>query len=105
MKPVTTITLAVVAGFLGGILSQRIVPQPVYAQAQTSIPQEIRAESFVIVDPNGVPRGAFGFDKKNGGPTLEITDTKGHAYWPRFFGNSSPLHWTENAKPLVVPPK
>jgi hypothetical protein len=59
-----TIALALAAGFIGGIVSQRIAPPSIYAQAQTQIPNEIRAERFVIVDENGTPRGAFGIDKK-----------------------------------------
>ena len=79
MSTKTTIFLAIAAGFLGGIASQHISPPMVHAQAQPLIPKEIRAESFVIVDENGIPRGAFGIDKK-GFPTVEATDAKGHVY-------------------------
>jgi hypothetical protein len=73
----TTFVLALAAGFLGGIVSQHIMPPPVYAQAQSPVPREIRAESFVIVDTNGVPRGAFAVNGKNGRPTLEMRDRSG----------------------------
>jgi hypothetical protein len=89
-----TLTLAVVAGFLGGIVSQHIALTPVFAQASTPATKEIRAEKFVIVDENGLPRGAFGIDKKHGWPTVEITDAKGHPYGARFLRND---------KPTVVP--
>jgi len=93
MNTKTTISLAIAAGFLGGIASQSISPIMAHAQAQPPIPKEIRAESFVIVDENGLPRGAFGIDKK-GFPMVEATDAKGHVYWIRwgesFFGKGKP---------------
>ncbi len=101
MSTKSTVVFAFAAGLAGGIVSQRIFVSPVYAQAPTSAPSEIRAERFVIVDDNGLPRGAFGFSTKDDWPILEITDKKGHAWQARlqssaFFGN---------AKPFVVPPK
>ena len=103
MSTKTTLTLALAAGFIGGMVSQRIAPTRAYTQTQTPSP-EIRAQSFVIVDQNGVPRGAFGIDKKNGWPTVEITDPKGHAYWARFFGTFTPFHQeVQNDKPILVP--
>jgi hypothetical protein len=87
MSTKTTIALALTAGFIGGIVSQRIAPPSAYAQAQAPIPREIRAESFVIVDENGSPRGAFGIDRRDGSPNIEIlTDTKGHLAWVRWGG-------------------
>ena len=77
MSNKTTIVLALAAGFLGGIVSQHIAPPPVYAQAQPAVPREIRAESFVIVDTNGVPRGAFAVNGKNGRPMIETRDRNG----------------------------
>jgi hypothetical protein len=100
MSTKATVVLAFSAGLAGGIVSQRIVARPVYAQAPTSAPTEIRAEKFVIVDQNGLPRGAFGFTKDNG-PTLEVTDKKGHAWQVRLYGTS----FFGNGKPSVVPPK
>jgi hypothetical protein len=102
MSNKTTITLALTAGFIGGIASQRIMPKAVYAQTQTPA-LEIRAQSFVVVDQKGVPRGAFGIDRQNGWPTVEITDPKGHAYWARFFGTFTPFHRVQNGRPILVP--
>ena len=96
-----TVVLAFTAGLAGGIISQRIMVRPVYAQGSTSAPTEIRAERFVIVDDNGLPRGAFGFSTKDDWPTLEVTDKKGHAFQVRLFGTS----FFGNGKPAVVPPK
>ena len=87
-------------------MSQRIVPARVLAQAQTPIPREIRAESFVIVDENGKPRGAFGIGSNSELPSIEITDTKGYPYIVRFWGPPTKGFWPvqdKNAKPSLVP--
>jgi hypothetical protein len=76
MSPKTTLALALAAGFLGGTLSQRLVP--VHAQ---EIPQELRAHKFVLVDDQGVSRGVFGFPIRNnpgGYPAIELLNTKGN---------------------------
>jgi hypothetical protein len=98
MSAKTTLAFAAAAGFLGGIASQHIAPALVHAQAQPSIPKEIRAETFVIVDHDGKPRGAFGIDKKYG-PVIEITDAKGNAAWIRIQENIF------SRKPTLVPPQ
>jgi hypothetical protein len=99
MSTKATFALALTAGFLGGIVSQRIGLPLVYAQAATPIPTEIRAQSFVVVDSAGKPRGAFGIDPR-GGPMIEITDSKGHALLPRWVS----LCLSE-CKPTLVPPQ
>jgi hypothetical protein len=86
MSTKTTIALAIAAGFIGGIASQRILPTPVRAQEQVSVPQEIRTHRFVLVDDNGVDRGVFGFDWK-AAPDIELMDPKGHTWVPRYQGN------------------
>jgi hypothetical protein len=95
------LALALAAGLVGGILSRYLAPTPVLAQAQITNPKEIRAENFVIVDENGAPRGAFGIDRKDGWPTLEITDAKGHAWRARFYSVS----FFHKAKPDLLPPQ
>ena len=80
MSTKTTIALAIAAGFIGGIASQRIVPAPVWAQ--TSVLQEIRAHKFVLVDEAGVSRGVMGFDKYQR-PSIEMMDTKGQTWFFR----------------------
>jgi hypothetical protein len=85
MSTRTTLTLAVAAGFFGGIISQRIVPTPVFAQAQPLPPTEIQAQRFVLVDKNGTARGVFGFET-NGSPVIEITGDKGHVFTTRWYG-------------------
>jgi hypothetical protein len=100
MNSKLTVALAIAAGFVGGIASQRFMPPTVYAQAPT-VAKEIRAQSFVIVDEKGVPRGAFGIDKKHR-PTIEITDSKGHASWSEFQGG---FVLCGRCKPSLVPPQ
>jgi hypothetical protein len=102
MSTKATIVLAIAAGFLGGIASQRLIPARVYAQGQTpSIPREIRARSFVVVDENGIPRGAFGMYTK-ARPEIEITDIQGHARSARFYGD---MGHARAAAPKLVPPQ
>jgi hypothetical protein len=54
-----TITLALVAGFLGGTLSRYATPTVAFAEAQSTAPKEIRAQRFTLVDENGTVRGVF----------------------------------------------
>jgi hypothetical protein len=79
MSTKTTIALAVAAGFLGGVASQRILPTPVRAQEQASVPQEIRAHKFVLVDDTGVNRGVFGFIR-DGSPRIQLMDANGRTW-------------------------
>jgi hypothetical protein len=72
------VTLALAAGFIGGLTSRYCGPTPVYAQSPAS-PPEIRAQKFVLVDENGVAREVFGIEK-NGAPEIEITDSKGRVF-------------------------
>jgi len=104
-----TITLALVAGFIGGMASRYLGPAPVYAQTPT-VPQEIRAHKFVLVDEGGVARGAFGIEA-NGAPQIEVSDGKGRGvlvYVPEgwsavhgFFGRG----FTGPKKPTLLPIK
>jgi hypothetical protein len=77
-----TITLALAAGFIGGLASRYLRPAQVYAQAPAS-PQDIRAQKFVLVDENGVARGVFGFEA-SGAPAIEIIDSKGEVFATEF---------------------
>ena len=83
MNAKATVLLAFAAGLTGGIVSQRILSTPVRAQEPTSVSKEIRARKFVIVDENGLPRGAFGIRTKDDWPTLEVTDKTGHVWRAR----------------------
>jgi hypothetical protein len=93
MSTKATIAIALTAGFVGGFVGQHVVPKSVHAQGSASIPAEIRAERFVIVDEKGTPRGAFGIDEK-GYPLVEATDAKGQLFFIRWgfplFGKGRP---------------
>lgn len=85
MKPLT-LTLALMAGFLGGALSHSIWPQPVQAQPQT--PKEIRARSFVLEDANGRTLGTFSIEMPRAGNpirraagTIRLFDERGREVW------------------------
>ena len=92
MKPKSFLLVAVVAGFVGGVVSHYVSPTPVQAQAQA--PKEIKAQNFVVVDAKGTPFGLFGFDPE-GKPIIKLIDENGKAVW------------TAPPPPLVkpVPPK
>jgi len=70
MRNKITTVFALVAGFLGGVLSHYLF-LPATVQAQAQAPTEIRARKFVLVDENGTPRGVFGF-QSNGNPEIQV---------------------------------
>jgi hypothetical protein len=53
----------------------------------------------VVVDENGLPRGACGIDTKNGWPVIEFTDSRGHLGRLRY----ELEWWIGRAKSSVVP--
>jgi hypothetical protein len=83
MTTKATLLLAIAAGFLGGVISQRLVPTPVRAQNDAPVPPEIRAHKFVLVDPAGVDRGVFAFNN-HGDPRIELMDADGRTWGVRF---------------------
>jgi len=72
------LALSIAAGLLGGILSSYVAPQMVHAQSQP--PTEIRAQSFVLVNQDGVAFGTFSFDQ-HGRPQIVLRDQAGHNVW------------------------
>jgi hypothetical protein len=87
MSTKTTVALALAAGFIGGIASQRIIPTPARAQEQASVPQEIRPHRFVLVNDAGVDLGVFGIKVYKGDEYagIEMMDTKGYTSGPRMW--------------------
>jgi hypothetical protein len=65
MKKHLNLVLVLIVGLLGGLLSRYIAPPSAFAQNQTPVAKEIRAQSFTLVDPIGRRVGAFVFE-----PTL-----------------------------------
>ena len=52
MNKTLTTTLALVAGFMGGVLTHYVALPVALAQNQALITKEIRAQSFTLVDPS-----------------------------------------------------
>jgi hypothetical protein len=77
-------SLALAAGFTGGLASRYLEPAQVQAQAQIA-PAEFRAQRFVLVDETGVTHGAFWIET-NGAPELEVVDAKGRVFAAEFKG-------------------
>jgi predicted exporter len=59
MNRTLTITLALAAGLLGGLLSRQITLPSVHAQAQAKDALEVRAQAFTLVDAQGHAMGTF----------------------------------------------
>jgi hypothetical protein len=79
MNRKTHLILALAAGLLGGLISRYINPIPAYAQTQTT-PKAIRAQSFVLVDEQGMAFGLLGFTPK-GAPIITLLDERGRTVW------------------------
>jgi hypothetical protein len=77
-----TVTIALAAGFIGGLASRYCGTAPAYAQSPASL-EEMRAQKFVLVDGTGKARGVFGIEN-NGAPVIEIIDSKGHVFASKF---------------------
>jgi hypothetical protein len=75
--------LALAAGLAGGLLSRYV--GPVSAFAQTQPPQEIRAESFVLVGPNnnvvGTFRASAPMPKPGSRQTIVLLDANNQEIW------------------------
>ena len=77
-----SISLALAAGLLGGLVSRYITPPPVLAQAQTQ--KEIKAQRFVLVDDKNQIVGTFkSAESQNGAPTpnVVLVDRNGREIW------------------------
>lgn len=88
------LTLALIAGLVGGFASRYLTPISVFAQSQAPIPKEIKAQRFVIVNEEGQALGVFGFDR-NGTPMVNLTDQNGRTVWstqPSLLRQPEPLN-------------
>jgi hypothetical protein len=74
------VTLALIAGLVGGLASRYLTPIPVFAQAETPIPKELKARQFVIVNQEGKALGVFGLDP-DGTPMIKLIDERGRTLW------------------------
>jgi hypothetical protein len=87
MKKHLNIALALVAGLVGGLISRYIAPPAVMAQNQPPSANEMRAQSFVIVDANGKTVATFAFGRTtnaghpSAGGIVVLRDADGHEIW------------------------
>lgn len=72
----TTAVLMFTAALLGGVLSRYIAPQPVNAE---TFPNELRAQSFVLVNQQGTVLGTF--SQEDGRPVLRLYDGSRREIW------------------------
>lgn len=79
MHRLLNVTLAVAAGLVGGLVPHSFAPAMVHAQ--TGPPAKIQSQSFVIVDPNGVPIGTFTSSPSPNGPAIVLLDRNGREVW------------------------
>jgi hypothetical protein len=70
MNKALTIALALAAGFGGGLLTRYLAPPVAFAQNQTPVATEIRAQSFVLVDSSDRAVGTFAYDGVTGEPLM-----------------------------------
>jgi hypothetical protein len=71
------IAVAVAAGLLGGLLSRYIDPASAFAQDQPTVTKEIRAQSFILVDPSGRAVGTFAAEPGPGSTRMYINPLDG----------------------------
>ena len=85
-----TLVIALAAGFVGGAISNRFSLVPVHAQNSNASPKEIRAQSFVLVDPSDRALGTFTVEPLvpqyvKGRPVVEphvvLRDSEGREIW------------------------
>jgi hypothetical protein len=87
MKKTLTISLALFAGALGGLLTRYIAPPAAFAQDKAPITKEIRAQSFALVDSSDHTLGVFTAEPASravGRPTqmrIVLRDANGREIW------------------------
>ncbi len=88
MTKTLTIAVALASGFLGSLLTRYVAPPPAFAQNQPAAKpaQEIRAQSFTIVDRADHTIATFEYDPGNtahryGPPRIELRDADGRVLW------------------------
>ena len=89
MNKALTVTLALVAGLVGGLLTRYIVPPVALAQNQAPITKEIRAQSFTLVDPSDHTVGTFTYEpaprsfaiRPTTPPRIVLRDSGGRELW------------------------
>jgi hypothetical protein len=88
MRKHLNVALALLAGLLGGLISRYIAPPAVMAQNATPVTNEVRAQSFVIVDRVGKTVATFASggvsaagNRTVSGGIVVLRDADGHEIW------------------------
>jgi hypothetical protein len=82
----STIAVALAAGLIGGVISRYGAPAPVHAQ-QAQPPVEVRAQRFVLVNPDGGVAGTFTVEQPKPTdipftpPSIRLLDWSGKEIW------------------------
>jgi len=84
----STIAVALAAGLIGGVISRYAAPAPVHAQqVPTPAPVEVRAQRFVLVNPDGSVAGTFAVEQPKPNevpftpPSIRLLDWSGKEIW------------------------
>jgi hypothetical protein len=86
----STIAVALAAGVIGGVISRYISPAPVLAQqaqAQSPAAVELRAQRFVLVNPDNSVAGTFTVEQPKPTdvpftlPSVRLLDSSGKEIW------------------------
>ena|ERR1700733_9236635 len=86
----STIAVALAAGLIGGVISRYISPAPVLAQQaqnQSPAPLELRAQRFVLINPDGSVAGTFAVEQTKPTdipftpPSIRLLDWNGKEIW------------------------
>lgn len=101
------VVLAMVAGFIGGVISSQIFAgQPIFTQKEPKLQKVVAAEKFRLVDHRGMVRAALGLTGE-GQPGLGLLDRNGI---PRVVlgigrnGRPSLVMWDQKANPIWSAP-
>lgn len=77
------VTLALIAGLAGGMLTRFVAPPTVSAQNQPSVVREVRARSFVLVDAENQALGTFSAEPAQSQPVIVQPGNPSIAVVPR----------------------
>jgi hypothetical protein len=82
-----TVTIALLAGLAGGMLTRFVAPAPVFAQARAATPAELRARSFTLTDQYDHAVGTFTSDAGR----IVLRDGSGREVWSAGGSTLKPL--------------
>jgi hypothetical protein len=101
MSKAPTVTLALAAGLVGGLLSRYVAPPSAFAQDKAKVTKEVRAQSFTLVDPSDHAVGTFTFEPGplamspnpipfSAGGRVILRDSNGREIWSAGYGVQTP---------------